>query len=349
VCRKQQHGVRLCRYAADSRQHSSSGKHNASDDTYSEHQGDSEPARWRDKPHRPGPNLDDPRSKPLSPDASLKRLSAGSTLVRALLDMQRTIGSVLVIPTFRIVVLQVRPVIALMLCLLSDPIICTMLMLHSQGIVGSIPWNAMVFFTLYFQLLGFSDLSASILMAVFTLGCAVGALIGGALGELGLCICLMACTAWALDQESMRLSTLWGTGDHAAQRSPISGRVYVAQASVFAGLPLSWVLFRMLPLRMTQDAPPSLGTMMAFGFVLTSMGLTITWWALSASISNTASSTAADGVSGKCSSELTCCVVPDDRTSTQNAAIFSAIVRPELRSMVFAFDRSFEGAIAGAH
>ena len=35
------------------------------------------------------------------------------------------------------------------------------------------------------------------------------------------------------------------------------------------------------------------------------------------------------------------------RTSPQNAAIFSAIVRPELRSMVFAFDRSFEGAIAG--
>lgn len=75
---------------------------------------------------------------------------------------------------------------------------------------------------------------------------------------------------------------MWGTGDHAAQRSPISGRVYVAQASVFAGLPLSWVLFRMLPLLMTSDAPPSLGTMIAFGFVLTSMGLTITWSALDA-------------------------------------------------------------------
>ena len=50
----------------------------------------------------------------------------------------------------------------------------------------------MVFFTLYFQLLGFSDLSASVLMAVFTLGCAVGALIGGALGELGLRSRMMA-------------------------------------------------------------------------------------------------------------------------------------------------------------
>jgi predicted MFS family arabinose efflux permease len=41
----------------------------------------------------------------------------------------------------------------------------------------------MVFFTLWMQLLGFSDLAASVLMAVFTLGCAVGALIGGALGQ----------------------------------------------------------------------------------------------------------------------------------------------------------------------
>ena len=54
--------------------------------------------------------------------------------------------------------------------------------LDPQGIVGSIPWNAMVFFTLWMQLLGFSDFAASILMAVFTLGSAFGALIGGALG-----------------------------------------------------------------------------------------------------------------------------------------------------------------------
>ena len=33
-----------------------------------------------------------------------------------------------------------------------------------QGIVGNIPWNAMVFFTLYFQLLGMSDFDASLLM-----------------------------------------------------------------------------------------------------------------------------------------------------------------------------------------
>ena len=43
-----------------------------------------------------------------------------------------------------------------------------------QGIVGSTPWNAMVFFTLYLQLLGMSDLAASSLMAIFLGGTALG-------------------------------------------------------------------------------------------------------------------------------------------------------------------------------
>ncbi len=46
--------------------------------------------------------------------------------------------------------------------------------LAAQGIVGSTPWNAMVFFTLYLQLLGMSDFAASLLMAVFLGGTAVG-------------------------------------------------------------------------------------------------------------------------------------------------------------------------------
>ena len=52
-----------------------------------------------------------------------------------------------------------------------------------QGIVGSTPWNAMVFFTLWLQLLGFTDYSASVLMALFALGCAIGSAVGGYLGQ----------------------------------------------------------------------------------------------------------------------------------------------------------------------
>ncbi len=55
--------------------------------------------------------------------------------------------------------------------------------LLTQGIVGSTPWNAMVFFTLWLQLLGFTDYSASVLMALFAGGCAIGSALGGYLGK----------------------------------------------------------------------------------------------------------------------------------------------------------------------
>jgi uncharacterized membrane protein YfcA len=48
--------------------------------------------------------------------------------------------------------------------------------------VGSLPWQAMVYFTMWLQLLGFSDLAASSLMAVFALGTSAGHLIGGFIG-----------------------------------------------------------------------------------------------------------------------------------------------------------------------
>ncbi len=47
---------------------------------------------------------------------------------------------------------------------------CALLTGHTyalQGIVGSIPWTALVFFTLYLQLLGMTDAAASVLMALF--------------------------------------------------------------------------------------------------------------------------------------------------------------------------------------
>ena len=56
-----------------------------------------------------------------------------------------------------------------------------------QGIVGSTPWNGMVFFTMWLQLMGFSDFTASSLMAIFAGGCACGSYLGGVIGKsLGL-------------------------------------------------------------------------------------------------------------------------------------------------------------------
>lgn len=39
-----------------------------------------------------------------------------------------------------------------------------------QGIIGSMPANAFVFSTLYLQLLGMTDLAASIVVAIYLLG-----------------------------------------------------------------------------------------------------------------------------------------------------------------------------------
>ena len=52
-----------------------------------------------------------------------------------------------------------------------------------QGIVGTMPWVAMGFSTLYLQLLGFSDLNSAILVAVFSFGCSLGSFGGGYIGE----------------------------------------------------------------------------------------------------------------------------------------------------------------------
>lgn len=80
--------------------------------------------------------------------------------------------------------------------------------------MGSTPWNALVFLTLYMQTFGMSDGAASILVSVFLGGSAVGGLLGGWLGDL------------------------------AASRFPTAGRIAVCQFSVFVGVPLSILLFK---------------------------------------------------------------------------------------------------------
>ena len=83
-----------------------------------------------------------------------------------------------------------------------------------QGVMGSIPWNALLFFTLYLQLIGMSDFDASMVVSLFYGAVALGNLLGG----------------WI--------------GDRAAARCPNGGRIAVTQLSIFVGIPISWLLVK---------------------------------------------------------------------------------------------------------
>lgn len=143
-----------------------------------------------------------------------------------------------------------------------------------QGIVGSMPWSAMVFFTYWFELLGFPDSVAATLYAIYMVGGSLGMLLGGYLGDM------------------------------MALRDPSGGRIYVAQVSVFSGIPLMFLIVHWVPTVATDGFPFGVALLM---FVF---GGSTTW-----------------------------CL------SGCNSPIFTEIVPETHRSAIFAFDRSFEGAI----
>jgi hypothetical protein len=86
-----------------------------------------------------------------------------------------------------------------------------------QGVMGSIPWQGMVFFTLWLQLKGLSDGAAAGVYAMFLTGTAFGGALGGFLG------------------------------DRASLVSPSHGRIFISQISVAMGLPLSFLIIKVLP------------------------------------------------------------------------------------------------------
>ena len=90
----------------------------------------------------------------------------------------------------------------------------TFALIIAQGIVGSIPYASLVFLTLYLQLLGMSDASASALVALYLVGGGLGGLLGG----------------WI--------------GDEAARKYPNHGRIFVTQFSVASGIPCALVIFK---------------------------------------------------------------------------------------------------------
>eukprot|EP01025_Chloroclados_australasicus_P021392 TRINITY_DN224_c2_g1_i2.p1 TRINITY_DN224_c2_g1~~TRINITY_DN224_c2_g1_i2.p1 ORF type:complete len:531 (+),score=44.75 TRINITY_DN224_c2_g1_i2:400-1992(+) len=147
--------------------------------------------------------------------AKLDKISKSNTSSFTMLKkLWKDVKAVIMVPTFIIIILQ--------------------------GIVGSFPWNALVYLTLYLQLAGMSDFMASFLNSWF-LGCtAVGGLIGGFVGDL------------------------------ASLRFPKGGRIAVCQFSVGVGVPLSVIL---LNLPTNSDSSAFYSHML----ILTLMGLLISW------------------------------------------------------------------------
>lgn len=110
-----------------------------------------------------------------------------------------------------------------------------------QGIVGSVPWTAIVFFTLWFELIGFDHNSAAMLVGLFAAGCALGSFIGGIIAD--------------------QMSRLY----------PNSGRIMCAQFSAFMGIPFTWFLLKMIP--------QTVNSYFTYSATLFMMGLTISWCA----------------------------------------------------------------------
>ncbi|VVA99510.1 unnamed protein product [Arabis nemorensis] len=108
-----------------------------------------------------------------------------------------------------------------------------------QGIVGSLPWNAMIFWTMWFELIGFNHDQAALLNGIFTTGQAIGSLVGGIVAD--------------------KMSRVF----------PNSGRLICAQFSVLMGAIFSIVLLRIIP--------QSTNSYYIFMVTLFVMGLTITW------------------------------------------------------------------------
>ncbi|KAD4888413.1 hypothetical protein E3N88_20486 [Mikania micrantha] len=108
-----------------------------------------------------------------------------------------------------------------------------------QGLVGSLPWTAMVFFTMWFELIGFDHQKAATLLSLFGAGCSFGSLLGGIIAD--------------------RLSQVY----------PHSGRIMCAQFSAIMGIPYTWFLLRVIP--------QSVDSYIIYSATLLFMGLTISW------------------------------------------------------------------------
>jgi MFS family permease len=93
-----------------------------------------------------------------------------------------------------------------------------------QGCFGMLPWDAISFMVLWFTLIGFSHETAGLIMLTAACGAACGAVFGG----------------WV--------------GDKWSRASPDSGRLSIAQISLFISLPASALFFDAVPRRTSSEA-----------------------------------------------------------------------------------------------
>ncbi|CAE8728242.1 unnamed protein product [Polarella glacialis] len=118
----------------------------------------------------------------------------------------------------------------------------TFLALVIQGCFGCVPWNAMSFRTLFFQVSGLSDFESSLLQALGQTAGAFGALFGGVLADF--------------------VTRRW---------LPLHGRPLIAQVSVLMGIPIAYLTFMVIP-------PPS-GAFWYYLFLVCLLGFTASWCA----------------------------------------------------------------------
>lgn len=109
----------------------------------------------------------------------------------------------------------------------------------AQGVMGSFPWSALSFVPMWLELIGFSHKETAFLMTVFTVGCSLGGLFGGRMGDI------------------------------ISRHLPNAGRIILSQISAGLAIPLSAVLLLVMP----RD--PSTG--LRHGLMFFIMGIAISW------------------------------------------------------------------------
>jgi MFS family permease len=180
-----------------------------------------------------------------------------------------------------------------------------------QGIVGTMPWNAIAFLTLWLQLLGFSDWHASALTAAFYGATSAGAFLGGAIGDAAAVAhpqrgrIVTAQVSVRVRSRCSRCSAcpvcliLWAvpSATRHCDGLPISS----SSVQALSGVPLSLLLIAGLP---HTDLPAHLPAYFAVTVVF---GVLISW----------------------CGAGC-------------NSPLFAEIVPVEKRSLIYAFDRCFE-------